>query len=107
MLIVRGINVFPSAIENIVRRFPEIGEFAADVYRRKHLDEMEIRVEVRNAEPEALAAAVAREIHSGIGLRVHVRAVAFGTLPRFDLKADRFTDHRQLSEAEQKSEVVA
>ncbi len=107
VLIVRGINVFPSAIENIVRRFPEIGEFAADVYRRKHLDEMEIRVEVRNAEPEALAAAVAREIHSGLGLRVHVRAVAFGTLPRFDLKADRFTDHRQLSEAEQKSEVVA
>lgn len=107
VLIVRGINVFPSAIENIVRRFPEIGEFAADVYRRKHLDEMEIRVEVRNAEPEALAAAVAREILSGIGLRVHVRAVAFGTLPRFDLKADRFTDHRQLSEAEQKSEVVA
>ena len=94
VLIVRGINVFPSAIENIVRRFPEVGEFAVDVFRSGELDELEIRIEVRNAEPEALAAAIGREFRAGVGLRVKVTAVPFGTLPRFDLKARRLTDHR-------------
>jgi phenylacetate-CoA ligase len=95
VLIVRGINVFPSAIENIVRRFPEVGEFAVDVYRRGELDEIDIRIEVREGEPETVAAAVAREFRAGVGLRAGVDAVPFGTLPRFDLKAKRLTDHRK------------
>ena len=94
VLIVRGINVFPSAIENIVRRFPEVGEFAVDVFRHKNLDEMEIRVEVKDSDPDAVAVAVAKEIRNGLGLRVSVAPATFGTLPRFDLKARRFTDHR-------------
>lgn len=94
VVIVRGVNVFPSAVENIVRRFPEVGEFAVDVHRRKELDEMEIRIEVRGGAPEQLAAAVAQELRAGIGIRAKVEPVPFGTLPRFDLKARRFTDHR-------------
>jgi phenylacetate-CoA ligase len=94
VLIIRGINVFPSAIENIVRRFPEVGEFAVDVHQREELDEMEIRIEVRGEEPEKVSAAVAREIRNALTLRVQVTPVPFGTLPRFDLKARRFTDHR-------------
>jgi phenylacetate-CoA ligase len=93
--IVRGINVFPSAIENIVRRFPESGEFAVDIYRRKTLDEMEVRIEVRNTDPEAFTNLVSDEIRNGLGIRVKVIPVPFGTLPRFDLKARRFTDHRE------------
>jgi phenylacetate-CoA ligase len=96
VVIVRGVNVFPSAIENIVRRFSEVGEFAVDVYRRKELDDMEVRIEVRDNSPEDLPAAVAQEIRAGIGLRVVVTPVPFGTLPRFDLKAKRVTDHRDL-----------
>ena len=93
--IVRGINVFPSAIENIVRRFPEVGEFAVDIYRKRTLDEMEVRVEVRNTDPEAFANLVSDEVRNGLGIRVNVIPVPFGTLPRFDLKARRFTDHRK------------
>ncbi|RMD65415.1 MAG: phenylacetate--CoA ligase family protein, partial [Alphaproteobacteria bacterium] len=94
-LVVRGINVFPSAIENIVRRFPAVGEFSVHVRRRKSLDEMEVQIETQAPDPEALAAAVGREIHSALGLRARVTPVGFGTLPRFDLKARRFTDHRK------------
>ena len=94
-LIVRGINVFPSAVENIVRGFPEVGEFAVDVYRQSELDEMEIRVEANAADPETVAAAVGNAIRNGIGLRVQVKPVPLGTLPRFDLKARRFADHRK------------
>ncbi len=93
-LIVRGINVFPSAIENIVRQFPEVAEFAADVYRTGELDEMELRVEVAGADPKLVADEVAKRIRNGLGLRVRVQPVAADTLPRYELKARRFTDHR-------------
>ncbi len=96
VIIVRGVNVFPSAIENIVRRFREVGEFAVTVYREHELDEMEIRVEVAEGEAETVAAAVAKEVRNGLGLRVHMKPVPRGTLPRFDLKARRFTDMRNV-----------
>ena len=94
VLIVRGINVFPSSIENIVRRFSSVGEFAADVYREKTLDELVLRIEVNEADPTRVADDVTKQIHHGLGLRVKVEPVPFGSLPRFDLKARRFKDHR-------------
>lgn len=96
VLIIRGVNVFPSAVENIVRGFSESGEFAVDIYRRQELDEMEIRLEVNGGDPAAVAEAVAQQIRIALGLRVRVKPVPYGTLPRFDLKSRRFTDHRQL-----------
>lgn len=94
-LIVRGVNLFPSAMENLVRRVPEVGEFAIDVYRRDSLDDVEIRIEVTDeAKGDAAVEAVAKELRSGLGIRIKVDAVPFGTLPRFDLKARRITDHR-------------
>ena len=97
VLIIRGVNVYPSAIENIVRGFPEVGEFAVDVYRQGMLDEMAIRLEVNGAEPDALAPAVVKAIRNALGLRVTVKPVPHGKLPRFDLKARRFTDHRRFN----------
>ena len=99
VLIIRGVNVFPSAIENIVRQFDEVGEFAIDVFRESELDVMEVRIEVRGSEPDAIAAAVNREVHNGLGLRLRVKPVPFGTLPRFDLKARRITDHRRANKS--------
>jgi phenylacetate-CoA ligase len=93
-LLVRGVNVYPSAIENIIRRFAEVGEYAVDVYRRHELDDMEIRLEVGKGEPATSAASVAREIRNTLGVRVLVKPVPHGTLPRYDFKARRFTDHR-------------
>ena len=97
VLIIRGVNVYPSAIENIVHRFPEVGEFAVDVYRRGALDEMEIRLEVNSAEPNMIAVAVSKAVREALGLRIDVKPVSHETLPRFDLKARRFTDHRHVN----------
>lgn len=94
-LIVRGVNVYPSAIENIVRGFPEVGEFAVDVYRSGALDEMEIRLESSTPECSALGDDVSKAIRKVLGLRVTATLVDRGTLPRFELKARRFTDRRQ------------
>jgi len=66
------------------------------VYREHELDEMEIRVEVIRDEPETVAAAVAREVRNSLGLRAQVNPVPLGTLPRFDLKARRFSDQRKI-----------
>ena len=46
MLIVRGVNVFPSALEGIVRRFPAVDEFQIEVFRRGELDEVRLLLEV-------------------------------------------------------------
>lgn len=94
-LIVRGVNVFPSAIDDVVRRFREIGEFAVDVFRRDELDELVIRIETVT-DAANVAKALGTEIRNALGLRIVVEQVPSGTLPRFDLKARRFTDHRQL-----------
>ena len=99
VLVIRGVNVFPSAIENIVRRFPEVGEFAVDVFRRNELDDIELRVECRAGDPGGIPAAIEKEIRAGLGLRVNATAVPVGTLPRFDLKARRFSDHRDVGVA--------
>jgi phenylacetate-CoA ligase len=86
MLIVRGVNVFPSAIEAIVRRFP-VEEFQIEVFRAGELDEVRVLVEVDGG------ADGARHVHealrTGLGIRMEVAPVAPGSLPRFELKARR------------------
>lgn len=95
VFLVRGVSVFPGALEDVVRRFSAAGEFMVDIHRRHELDDMELRVEVSGPDPHALAAAVARDLRNGLGLRVVVTPVPYGTLPRLDGNARRFTDHRK------------
>lgn len=96
-LVIRGINVYPSLIENVVRGFPQVGEFAVHVRRPGAMDELEIEVEVEDG-AEAVVEGLAAELYRGLALRPRVRAVACGSLPRFELKARRVTDHRQLGQ---------
>jgi phenylacetate-CoA ligase len=86
MLIVRGVNVFPSSIEAIVRRFP-VEEFQIEVFRAGELDEVRLLVEVDGGDDGARR--VQEALRAGIGLRLEVAPVAAGTLPRFELKARR------------------
>jgi len=86
MLIVRGVNVFPSAIEAIVRRFP-VEEFQIEVFRDGELDEVRVLVEVDGG--EAGARRVQEGLRAGLGIRLEVAPVAAGSLPRFELKARR------------------
>ncbi len=95
MLIVRGVNIFPSAIEAIVRSYSEVQEFAVIVDRAEEMDDLEIQVEVAGANPQALADAIARDASHRLGLRVGVKLATPDTLPRFELKARRITDKRK------------
>ncbi len=93
-LVIRGTVVYPSAIENIVRRFPVVGEFAVEAYRRGELDELRIQVEVAGGNGEGTGPAIAREFRRVLGLRVEVEIVPGGSLPRFEFKARRVVDRR-------------
>jgi len=88
MLIVRGVNVFPSAIEGIVRRFSAIDEFRIEVRREGQLDEVRVLVEVAGGGDGALRD-VREAFRAGLGIRLEVAAVPPGSLPRFELKARR------------------
>ena len=86
MVTVRGVNVFPSAIEAIVRRFDEVGEYRVELARVREMDELRCVIEA----PAAVADRVGAAIHRELGIRCLVEAVAAGTLPRFEMKAKRF-----------------
>lgn len=86
MVIVRGVNVFPSAIEAIVRRFTEVGEYRVELARVREMDELRCVVEAPAEVAERLGAAIHREL----GIRCLVEGVPAGSLPRFEMKAKRF-----------------
>jgi phenylacetate-CoA ligase len=94
MLVVRGVNVFPSALEGIVRRFAVVDEFQIEVFRRGMLDEVRLVLEIDGGvEPaESVRATVDRvteAVRRDLGIRVEVAAVPVRTLPRYELKARR------------------
>jgi phenylacetate-CoA ligase len=90
MFTVRGVNVFPRAVENLVRRFPEVDEFRVTVRTVREMDEMEIEVELAEGAGPALVNGIAQAIDSSLSFRPNVRLVERGSLPRFELKARRF-----------------
>ncbi|HZS76392.1 MAG TPA: AMP-binding protein [Ktedonobacteraceae bacterium] len=90
MLIVRGVNVYPSALANILHRFPEVTEYRVIVTKNGPLDEIALQVEC----PTALVATIQEEMRLALNLRVPIEAVELGTLPRFELKARRVVDRR-------------
>ena len=87
MLIVRGVNVFPSAIEGIVRRFPAVDEFQIEVFRAGELDEARVLIEVAGSATSARD--IQEALRASLGIRLEVSVVEPRTLPRHELKARR------------------
>lgn len=93
MLIVKGVNIFPSSLESIVRSFPRVREFRVIVDEINAMDELLIVVEVEGESPEDVMKALGREAAHKLGLRVGVELAA-QELPRFEMKASRVVDKR-------------
>ena len=89
MITVRGVNLFPSQVEDVVRRHPEIGEFVIEHRRLHEMDEVTLLVEC--ARGEAPLAALGVELRNALGVRIECREVASGSLPRSELKARRLS----------------
>jgi phenylacetate-CoA ligase len=99
MLIIRGVNVFPTQIEELILRHEElVPHYQLEITRPKNLDEMAVLVErspaVGSAQGEAAGAKLAHLIKSLIGVSADVRVVAPSAIERSLGKAKRVVDKR-------------
>jgi phenylacetate-CoA ligase len=91
MVNVRGVNVYPAAIEAALRGVDAVVEYRCTVRAEGALRAVAVEVEVApGADPDAAAALAADRLREALGLSVPVAAVSSGALPRFEMKARRF-----------------
>jgi len=99
MKVVRGTNVYPRAIEAIVREFHEVDEFQIVIAHEGIRDEITLRVECRPEWNEAAWPELSDKLHRRLalaheGLNFRIERAGEGELPRFELKAKRTVDLR-------------
>ena len=91
MLTIRGVNVYPTAIENVIRQFSAVDEFQVTVERRQEMRHLEVQIEVHSGhEAEEVRARVEQAIYGALSLRPTVTVAPPGALTRFEMKARRF-----------------
>lgn len=93
MVVVRGVNVYPSLIEEIVRACPEVAEYRAQLDCRHAMTELSLEVEptANCCDSAALPHQLEHSFQTTLNLRVPVRLLPPGSLPRFEMKAQRWT----------------
>ena len=87
MFTVRGVNLYPSQVEDIVRRYPQVTEFVIEHRRERQMDEVSLVLETSGA--EFAADRLEADLRQALGVRLECRVVAAGTLPRSELKSKR------------------
>ena len=100
MVIIRGTNVYTTAVQNIIGRIPGASAyFEVHIVQREGQDAMEVRLEADSGVGEdrypALQAKLAEELRYNIGVGIDVSVLAPGSLPRYELKTRRVFDHRK------------
>src|SRR5262249_47154954 len=92
MVIVRSVNLYPSAVEEVMRRFDQIAEYRVEVCSERAMIELRIQLEPAAdcPNPAGLEEAVTAPLRPAFNLRIPVSLVPPGTLPRFELKARRW-----------------
>jgi phenylacetate-CoA ligase len=92
MVIVRGVNIHPAAIESILHECGGVAEYQVEVFKTATRSELSLRIEARTdaGEPGELARRVQRAIQNRLHLRIPVAAVPAQSLPRFEMKARRW-----------------
>jgi phenylacetate-CoA ligase len=88
MVTVRGVNLYPSQVEEIVRRHAEVTEFVIELRRERSMDEVRLLLEIAG-DGGSVADAIAHELRLAFGARIDCVGVAPGTLPRAELKSKR------------------
>ena len=103
MLVIRGVNVFPTQIEEVLFQIPEIGpHYEILVERKNRLDVMTITVELVDdrlldsySMLSELEARIKKGLKAQLGLATQIKLVAPYSLQRFEGKAKRVTDLRK------------
>ncbi|MDP2549301.1 MULTISPECIES: phenylacetate--CoA ligase PaaK [unclassified Oceanobacter] len=103
MMIIRGVNVFPTQIEEEVVKVPQFSEtYAIHLYRKGNMDSMEVHVELRpefhyldEAQTQRLVQELKHHVKSSVGISVAVDVRGIGTIARSEGKAQRVFDKRR------------
>jgi len=91
MVTIRGVNVYPTAIENVVRQFMAVDEFQITVTTVQEMQHLEVQIEVGGSDDaERVRSRVEQAIYHSLSLRPTVTLAAPGTLARYEMKARRF-----------------
>jgi phenylacetate-CoA ligase len=92
MVLVRGVNVYPSLVEEIVRAYPEIAEYRVQLDCRNAMTELALEVEPVADSPglASLPQRLEQSFQAALNLRVPVVLLPAGSLPRFEMKAQRW-----------------
>jgi len=100
MIIVRGLNVFPNLIGNIVQKYLSVGdEYRIVAYTKGSLNELKILLDLSGEsrkEQEKIESDIVTELKSSMDLRVEVETVPPHTLEKFGYKSKRFVDKREI-----------
>jgi len=90
MIVIRGNNVFPAAVESSVRAFDDVIEFQMEVQQVASMTELHLRIEPRGEDgTEDLARRVAARVQDALHFRPKVTLASPGSLPRYEMKARR------------------
>ena len=92
MVVVRGVNVYPSAVDNILRACGGVAEYRVEIHTGHPLVDLRIQVEPAPGcqDAERLPERLQKALHTALGLRIPVNAARPGELPRFEMKARRW-----------------
>ncbi len=107
MIVVRGVNIFPSSIDAIVRSFPSILEYRLTVTKKGAMDELLLEFESSESHEAKVSEWLAEKLSIQLNLRFQVIAVSKGVLPRSEGKAKRFFDRRADGEVVQPAKNVS
>ena len=91
MVIIRGVNVYPTAIENVIRQFSAVGEFRVTAKTLREMQQLEVQIEVNSGnDAENVRAHVEQALYGALSLRPTVTVAQPGALAHFEMKARRF-----------------
>ena len=94
MLVVRGVNVYPGAVDNILRGFEAVSEYRVAIQNHRSLPELSVQVEPvpEYAGDSSLRHRLEAALTNAFALRIPVSLVPPGSLPRFEMKARRWVN---------------
>jgi phenylacetate-CoA ligase len=93
MLVVRGVNLYPSGVDSIIRKFTSVSEYQVVVEQKREMNEITIRAECGEADAHELESA----LQDTYSLRIPVVFVGKDTLPRYEMKAKRWV-HKSIDQ---------
>lgn len=99
MVTIRGVNVYPTAIENLIGEQPGLSNhYEFHITKSAGMDRMLVKVEAAAvlADIESLRDNLADVFRRSLGVRLEVEVVEVGVLPRYELKTRRTFDHRRM-----------